>query len=214
MAEGSAESELFGIVKASRQGLGTATLVKDLGKEMKVRVHVDANAATGIVERKGINKVRHLEVDVLWLQEAQARRILPLSKICGKVNPADLMTKHLDSAMAEAHLQYLKLEFRDGRAETAAKLYMATEGDKWIERGEAGRWTRQHKSWRSSLFTPYKVAHGPSTSNKSMGVIRRTIGTYKDGSKLDVTDNWTSPNHAHRTLRMPWQGITVFTGSS
>ena len=60
-----------------------------------MRVHVDASAAIGIVERRDLSKIRHLDVDVWWLQEMQARRMLPLQKIKGQVSPADVMTKHL-----------------------------------------------------------------------------------------------------------------------
>ena len=41
---------------------------------MKVRVGMDATAAMGIVQRRGLSKLRHVEVDVLWVQEQQARR--------------------------------------------------------------------------------------------------------------------------------------------
>ena len=72
-----------------------STLLADLGTIVKTRVHVDASAAIGIIERRGISQIRHLEVDVLCLQEGQARRMLPLVKIKGTVNQAYLMTKHV-----------------------------------------------------------------------------------------------------------------------
>ena len=37
IAKSSAESELYGIVKASCEALGTLTLVEELGKELKAR---------------------------------------------------------------------------------------------------------------------------------------------------------------------------------
>ena len=33
---------------------------------------MDASAAIGMAQRVGLNKVRHIEVDVLWLQEQMA----------------------------------------------------------------------------------------------------------------------------------------------
>ena len=59
------------------------TLAKELGDELKTRVHVDAAAAKGIVERSGLDKVRHIDVGVLWLQEQAARERVPLHKIDG-----------------------------------------------------------------------------------------------------------------------------------
>ena len=45
IAKNSAESELYGIVKASCEALGTVTLMEEMGKELNTRVHVDASAA-------------------------------------------------------------------------------------------------------------------------------------------------------------------------
>ena len=47
-------------------------LAGDFGADMKVRVHVDATAAKGLVER-------HIEVDNLWIQEQDAHRMMPTS---------------------------------------------------------------------------------------------------------------------------------------
>ena len=63
------KSELYAAVRASAEGLGIATLLTDFGvKDPKVSIGMDANAAIGMVQRTGLNKVRHVEVDVLWIQ--------------------------------------------------------------------------------------------------------------------------------------------------
>ena len=55
--------------------------LEDVGSAgVKLSVGVDANAAIGIVQRRGSNKLRHVELDVLWIQEQQARRLFPLRK--------------------------------------------------------------------------------------------------------------------------------------
>ena len=84
---------------------------------------MDASAAKGIIERKGISKIRHLHTDVLWLQEQQLRRIMPLQKVKGWDNPADMMTKNLTAEVSNNHLQKFRLEYKEGRAEKAAKLH-------------------------------------------------------------------------------------------
>ena len=53
IAKSSAESELFGIVRATCEALGFITLVQDMGKDVKARLHMDANAAQGIIDRQG-----------------------------------------------------------------------------------------------------------------------------------------------------------------
>ena len=66
IAKSSAESELYGTVKGCCEGLGLATLCKDFGYEgFKIRVHMDASAAMSLVDRVGLSRVRHIEVDVL-----------------------------------------------------------------------------------------------------------------------------------------------------
>ena len=70
IAKSSGESELYGVIRASTECLGISTLLEDFGMAgVKVRVGMDANAAMGIVQRKGLNKLRHIELDVLWIQE-------------------------------------------------------------------------------------------------------------------------------------------------
>ena len=95
----SGESELYGIIKGSSEALGLLTLAVGLGMELKTRVHVDATAAKGMVERRGISRVRHIEIDHLWIQEQEARHMLPISKVDGGENPADLTTKNVGIAL-------------------------------------------------------------------------------------------------------------------
>ena len=76
IAQSSAESELLATVKGATEGIGLTSLARDLGLALKVRLHIDAAAALGIIERRGVGRVRHLDVGTLWLQEQQARRIV------------------------------------------------------------------------------------------------------------------------------------------
>ena len=76
IAKCSAESELYGMVKGACEGLRATTLVKDFGiAGVKAITHLDATAAKGIIERRGLNKRRHIETGVLWLQEQEAQQI-------------------------------------------------------------------------------------------------------------------------------------------
>ena len=55
---------------AATEALGIISLYSDFGvKSMKASVGMDASAAIGIIQRQGLGKLRHVEVDVLWLQE-------------------------------------------------------------------------------------------------------------------------------------------------
>ena len=51
--------------------------------------------------------------------------------------------------------------------------------DSWGKEGQGGRWTRIHRSVRRALFTPFKVAGGPSskTSLKSIRITKTQLAS-------------------------------------
>ena len=123
IAKSSAEAELYGVVRGATEALGMCSLYKDFGKQMNIQVHIDAAAAKGIIERRGLSKVRHIDVNVLWLQEVCARKILPVDKVPGEDNPADLTTKHLTSQKVAKYVNTMNMTFEEGRATKAAQLH-------------------------------------------------------------------------------------------
>ena len=140
MAKSSAESELYALVRASCEALGAHTLMDELGEEVKVRVHVDATAAKAIAERSGLDKLRHIDVNILWIQEQEARDRLPLVKVSGKINPADLMTKYVEGELIKSHMKTMNIGFREGRAQLAAQLYgLGQGGERRPKEGEETR---------------------------------------------------------------------------
>ena len=103
----SAEAELYGIVKTSAEIMGIASIFKDFGTEVAGHVLCDASAALGVVRRKGIGKIRHLDTSMLWVQEKNEKREIRYEKVAGCSNPADLFTKHLSGEITAAHLHRL-----------------------------------------------------------------------------------------------------------
>ena len=214
IAKSSAEAELYGAVRAACEVLGFQTLMEDMGVQIDARTHIDASAAKSIIEREGLGKLRHVHVNVLWLQEQEVRRRLPLAKIDGKINCADLMTKHLQQQDMEMHIETLNIKFRDGRAQKSPELYniFTRKGvrDEWRE--EPGKLTRIHKRSRCALFTPLDVVGpkggaGANDTNKK----RTTKGTFENGTEFEILDHWTAPACARRCLPMKWTGTTTFT---
>ena len=92
-----------------------------MGWEYKIRVHSDATAAIGIARRRGLGKVRHLDVSDLWIQEKVRAKSVELVKILGADNPADILTKYVDRGILNKALTFMGLERRDGRAKAAPK---------------------------------------------------------------------------------------------
>ena len=93
IAKGSAESELYGVVRGACEGLGTRSLCEDLGESLGIALELDATAAEGFLDRTRLAKARHIDVNCLWLQEPCAKKWVTLIKILGKHNSANLMTK-------------------------------------------------------------------------------------------------------------------------
>ena len=170
---------------------------------------------TGIIERKGLSKVKHVDLDHLWLQQEQARRLLPLQKVDGAINPADLMTKHLPEAVIKKHVRLLRLELAQGRAGNAAQLHaLSTQGrkgrtgDTWDAVCKAGHWRRRHVTWRRCLFTPFRVPGCPENGAR-LDKRRMTIGFKRNGEKFIVEDSWKEPSNSHRMMPFEWTGATV-----
>ena len=119
LALSSGEAELHGIAAGIAQGLGIQSVARDLGFSIGIRIHTDATAALGICRRRGLGKIRHLDVTDLWCQEQVRLGKVSLHKVLGSENPADIMTKYTDSATLKKMLELMHLRRLDGRAECA-----------------------------------------------------------------------------------------------
>ena len=235
IAKSSAESELYGVVRGACEGLGIKTLCMDMGLDLGITLELLATAAKGILDRQGIAKVRHIDVNCLWLQEQCAKKIVPLTKIPGEGNSADLMTKHLSINMILRHMLKLNLTHVGGRSDAAAKLHaigevpapcyrgrstmksvslidpisMRAVGDYWSERGEQGRWVRVHVDPRVVRFDPWRAPRGPGRKTK-LKPDRITQGIYENGDNFQETDEWQNVNRVDRSVSHPWTGRTIF----
>ncbi len=97
-------------------GLGMKSIAADLGIELRIRMFTDSAAAKGIMTRRGLGKLRHIEVGYLWLQDIVAKKKVLVHKVKGEDNPADLGTNHLSGEVIQRHLQALGYYFEEGRS--------------------------------------------------------------------------------------------------
>ena len=67
IALSSAESEFYATTKSATESIGMVALLKDFGMTKTIVMEVDASAALGVIERKGIGRIRHLQTGALWL---------------------------------------------------------------------------------------------------------------------------------------------------
>ena len=66
--------------------------------------------------------MRHLDTQSLWIQEALRARRVTLSKVAGTENPADVLTKIVDSPLLKKMMAKLGLVELEGRAGIAPDL--------------------------------------------------------------------------------------------
>ena len=74
-----------------------------------VRLGTDSSAAKSFVSRRGLGRMRHLEIRDMWLQREVREGGLEVSKVHGQDNPADLMTKILNVKDISSRLGWMNL---------------------------------------------------------------------------------------------------------
>ena len=112
----SAEAELVALVKCSTELMGIRSLLKYFGVDSEGIVYADSTAALAIAKRKGAGKMRHININCLWIQEKVDEKQLELRRVLGIKNPADMMTKYLARTPLDGCMVQLNQHRVDGRA--------------------------------------------------------------------------------------------------
>ena len=81
----------------------------------------DATAAKGIARRRGMGRIRHLDVIDLWVQEKFTTGAATIDKVLGSENPADILTKHVDRQALMKALDKMGMKVIEGRSNVAPK---------------------------------------------------------------------------------------------
>ena len=106
-------------------------------------MYTDASAALGIAQRRGIGKLRHVQTQSLWVQQAHANKQIAFEKVPGADNPSDMMTKHVPADLLDKHMKCMNLNIEEGRAVGAPQLSQLERqrrdheprrpgGDRWL----------------------------------------------------------------------------------
>lgn len=205
IALSTAEAELYALIKCACQCTGIISLAADFGVTLKATVMIDASAALGIAQRRGLGKLRHIDAQWLWIQERLHQGELKAQKIAGKENPADLMAKRLAAEEMAKHVECLGYEMRTDRSEKSLKInsLKANDRDEWKHDEQC--LIRLHAQARSKLFSPFQVAGCPGMSQLTS--TRITHGKYVDtGGSFMIKDNWTCRSTRWRDLNRLWIG--------
>ena len=114
IALSSAEAEFYAMIEAVIRAKGVVNTMTELGFEVQheLQLHTDSSAAKSFVSRKGLGKMKHLEIRDLWLQREVALGKVTVNKVDGLKNPADLMTKYLRKEEIEVRLQLMGIRIQ------------------------------------------------------------------------------------------------------
>ena len=69
------------MIRGASQAIGVRSMLHDMGVETGININTDASAAKRIASRKGVGRVRHIEVHQLWVQEKVSRGEIVIHKV-------------------------------------------------------------------------------------------------------------------------------------
>ena len=95
--------------------------MKELGWNYEVKIQVDANATIGTLHRRGLGKLRHVEVEELWLQQEISKKKVSVRKIRGTENTADIGTKAVKKDVSEYFMKKMGFEDAEDVCTTAIR---------------------------------------------------------------------------------------------
>ena len=81
-------------------------MLSDFGIAIDSRLFLstDSSAAKGICNRRGLGKVRHIDINMLWLQDRVQKGHIIIKKVEGETNISDALAKYFDVAKMSGHL--------------------------------------------------------------------------------------------------------------
>ena len=98
IAQSSAEAELTGIHRGVLQGLFLLSFwAEAVDQHLSCCIHSDSKAGLAIAARRGVGRVKHLEVRQLFVQQVICTGRISLQKCAGHENVADFGTRPLDA---------------------------------------------------------------------------------------------------------------------
>ena len=105
---------------------------------MSMDLFLDANATKGAISRKGVGRMKHIEVKHLWIQQAVHEKRFTCHKIARSVNCADLLTHPWTKADGTKHLGRMNVKEAEVATKKEVKMIAGlwrSEGRQLIQKG-------------------------------------------------------------------------------
>ena len=111
VALSSCESELLAVGVGAQEGKHVQSILQELGIVTKLKIYCDSSSARQLIGRRGVGRLKHMEVREFWLQdEARAGR-LEIRAVSSLNNLADLLTKAFARARFESLCELIGLQY-------------------------------------------------------------------------------------------------------
>ena len=114
IALSSREAGYYGLVEGASVGIGVQSMLRDFGVEVPVVLHIDSSAAKGIGNRRGLGRLRHIELSEPRVQYRVASG-RTTRKVRGTDNFSKALTKHSNRDRIDQRMSCTCQVFKSGR---------------------------------------------------------------------------------------------------
>ena len=102
VAMSSAEAEYVSMAEGTSEAIFLKNVLEFmLDRSVKVRVYTDNDAARRMALRPGVDRVRRIDLKYLFVQELAQKGSVEVRRVAGPDNPADIVTKAVDTQTLE-----------------------------------------------------------------------------------------------------------------
>ena len=101
------------------EGRFAQTVVEEMGEKVTPEAYCDSSSAVAITVRRGLGRLRHLNVKRMWLQQEVREKRLTVSRVASAQNVSDLFTKALLGPRFRVLLDMIGLDVQPARSVNA-----------------------------------------------------------------------------------------------
>ena len=117
MAQSSCEAEVVAMNVGAVEAVFTRTLLDELGVQVNIVMKSDSTSGIALMQRRGLGRLRHLQVKELWLQEKVRAGDIQVEYVPTQENMADVLTKGLGTIKMEQLVNKIGLVSRPQKQE-------------------------------------------------------------------------------------------------
>ncbi|CAE8582362.1 unnamed protein product [Polarella glacialis] len=103
----SAEAEYYAITSGAVEAMYVQNLLKEMRRDLPIRVCTDSSAAKASAERHGVQRMKHMQIRLMFLKNLVKEGVIQMQKVKTDENPADMLTKALGQDKLQHCLQLL-----------------------------------------------------------------------------------------------------------